>query len=977
MENRSSPIVLAAPDVCTGCGACANICPYQALSMQEGKYGFVEPQINATLCVACRKCESVCPVLHPPLGNSIDLMCYAVWAEPKVRDSSSSGGVFSVLAEHILQQGGVVFGAALDEKLCLRHVSVQTIGNLEALRGSKYVQSDIGDAYREAECFLREGRKVLFSGCPCHIAALRSYLAKENEGLITVDMLCHGVPSQKMLRDYLAEHFDVEKIKNISFRNKAHGWVCNTLTVLYKDGSQEVIPYEKSVYEQVFHTNVSMRESCYDCPFCGEARQGDITLGDFWGIEGFQADWNDSRGTSLVFVNTPTGQRLFDAVKAEFIRCQQVPAQYGCMNRLREKIDLSPVRDRFLRLLEKYSFSKAADYALHKKYDVGVIGCWSVENHGSNMTYYALYRVLCDMGLEPLMIERPLDSLWPPHEYPEGFLVNPYSSWALSPLFPDKSAMKALNNQCDTFLLGSDQLLYHDLYHSFSEFIDMRYIHANKRKLAYATSLGRDTFEGTEDQRASLSLWLQQFDAISVREESGVNALKQIFGVTAQYVLDPVFLCPVQVYDDMASLGTPVSSKPYLSAYVLDPTSEKEEALRFLASEKGVDLCVFSDVAHTEESVKKAWSLPTDITATNETWLRSIRDCDFFITDSFHGVCFAIIFHKPFICIANLYRGITRFTSLLSELGLMERMVTDASQVFNNNCLVSPIDYDRVDNLLNKRIDDSRTWLKQAINTRERKPFSFFDVLDKRLDSIQIELQSTQSQFQTHEGQLSYIEPWLLTLDSRINTAQELASNSQERQSSLEVWTKALDERLQQAQQVLANSQEKQSSLEVRIKTLDERLQQAQQVLANSQEKQSSLEVWIKALDERLQQVQQVLADSQEKQSNLELWTKVLDERHLQTQQAMVNFEEKQSNLEMWAKTMNEQMVQYQQALILLQQQLSSIQAHSQNLESGLADMQATLRSLSEQMVRFSQSVFGKIGNFAGKVFHYFIKPRR
>jgi coenzyme F420-reducing hydrogenase beta subunit len=778
MIPNKETIYLARPEQCTGCAACANVCPVSALTMKTDAHGFVVPTMDETLCIDCYKCQKVCPVLKNPQGSIMVPSCYAAMAKDEIRRASSSGGIFSLLAKFMLLKGGVVCGATMDENLHVKHVCISSVSDLPQIQGSKYVQSDIGMVYRQVESYLKQGKNVLFSGCPCQVAGLKKFLGKYYTDLFLVDILCHGVPSQQIFQKYLNENAELTNVQSVQFRDKTQGWVCNTLTLKLKDGTQLIHSYEKSEFERGLHNNLFLRESCYDCPFCDFPRQGDLTLGDFWGIEQFEKALNDQKGTSLILVNSEKGQQMLEQVRGEMSLCTPVPLEYALKNnRLHSKIVKHPGRDRFWELFKKYSFTKAADYALNDRHDLGVIGCWSVENHGSNMTYYALYRVLRDMGLEPLMIERPADALWPPRGQPDGFAQSPYRAYDLSPVYHNKSEMKVLNQKCDTFLLGSDQLLYHDLYRSFNEFADMSYIHANKKKIAYATSVGREEFQGIEEQRAKLSLWLKQFDFVSVREDSGVSLLHNTFGVEAQCVLDPVFLCPPHYYIEMAQCGKPFSMQPYMAVYMVDPNPKKDVALQYASKHTGLTCHMFSDVARSASDNGKV---------TNEDWLRSIMECSFFITDSFHGICFAIVFHKPFICIANPYRGLSRFTSLLGQLGLMNRMVNSSAEIMQRPELFEPVDYTCVDLNLKEEIRKSHKWLEQAYTVPICKPVTFYDLLDDRIDEMELRLKQANEKIyatetwlsNTHQrvdriepiiGRIDAMEPWLNNTHQRVD----------------------------------------------------------------------------------------------------------------------------------------------------------------------------------------------------------------
>ncbi|MCI8624511.1 MAG: 4Fe-4S dicluster domain-containing protein, partial [Provencibacterium sp.] len=767
--GRDFKIELASPQSCTGCAACAASCPSSAIRMQPDSLGFAVPQIDRAQCTECERCMKTCPVLYPVPLNP-EPVCYAVQAENDLRLVSSSGGAFSLLAQEIIRQGGAVCGAAFDEKFLVRHVFAEDEAGLAAMRGSKYLQSDVGDTYAQTKTLLEKGRSVLYSGCPCQIAGLYRFLNEDYERLYTVDLLCLGVPSPRFFKEYLALEFPPNAVEEVSFRNKAHGqgWTSDSLMIRTGDGGEHSYNASTSSYEACFQHGVFLRESCYRCPYNTKDRAGDLSLGDFWGIEAYDPSLNDNRGTSMVLVNTQRGRELFERIRPAFKRVEQAPLECSPANRLHENpLKQSEERLRFLDLYPRLGYRKAAEYAGFRKYDVGIIGCWSVENHGSNLTYYALYQTIKDMGLEPLMIERPANSPWPPRSQAEGFSVSPYQPWELAPIFPDRGSMRALNRQCETFLLGSDQLFFHELYTSFGEFADLGYINQSKRKVAYGASVGRTSFSGTEAQREKLAYFLGRFDAVSVREADAVDLFADTFGVKAQAVLDPVFLCNLEDYQKMAAHGKKVSDKPYIAVYMLDPSAQKERALQAVSQAMDLPCRIFSDVAHTQEQVERKWNLPSITAATNEDWLRALMDSEFVITDSFHGTCFSILFQKPFLCIANPFRGQSRFSSLLNLLGLESRMVEELDEETALQICKQPLDYSLVLPRLDKEAARSRLWLEQALRCPHNKSMSGYDLLDERVNLLE------PAQAENRRRGIA-TEKWLLNTHQRVDALEGL-----------------------------------------------------------------------------------------------------------------------------------------------------------------------------------------------------------
>lgn len=306
---------------CTGCYACVNACPKSCIQMAEDKEGFWYPQIDSQQCIQCGRCERVCPILSeiPNAKTEKDIHVYAVThLNEGTRLNSSSGGAFSVLAETVLEQGGVVFGAAFDENYDVHHICVESAEDLARLRGSKYVQSRIGNAYQQAEELLKQGRLVYFSGTACQISGLLGYLGRDYENLYTQDLICHGVPSPMVWRKYLEYHKTLERsdITKIFFRDKTFGWHNWHVAIDFENGTH----YAQSQFQDKmivsFLRGKCSRPCCYECHFKQKCRLADFTLADFWGIQNIEPELDDDRGVSSCYVNSEKGQKLFETAKS-------------------------------------------------------------------------------------------------------------------------------------------------------------------------------------------------------------------------------------------------------------------------------------------------------------------------------------------------------------------------------------------------------------------------------------------------------------------------------------------------------------------------------------------------------------------------------------------------------------------------------------------------------------------------------------
>lgn len=292
---------------CCGCNACVQACPKQCIEMHEDDEGFLYPRVDTTRCIDCGKCEKVCPVINQAEPHQPINVYAAINPDEEIRCQSSSGGIFTLLAEQTIKEGGVVFGARFDESWQVTHDYTESIEGIAPLRGSKYVQSRIGDTYLKAEAFLKQGRKVLFTGTPCQIAGLKHYLHKEYDNLLTIEVICHGTPSPLIWKRYLHEVSQGEKVTNVNFRDKVSGWKTYSITIQGNKGNIHQTPYPQDPFMRGFLSDIYLRPSCYACPAKSGKSGADITLGDFWGIDKTSPSIDDNKGCSLVMAISSTG----------------------------------------------------------------------------------------------------------------------------------------------------------------------------------------------------------------------------------------------------------------------------------------------------------------------------------------------------------------------------------------------------------------------------------------------------------------------------------------------------------------------------------------------------------------------------------------------------------------------------------------------------------------------------------------------
>lgn len=306
---------------CSGCTACLSVCPKQCITMRADEEGFLYPVIDRELCIDCGLCEKVCPFDKPAYENSSSPQVYATYVKEKSqRMQSTSGGLFYAIARWVINQNGIVYGAAFDEHFKLRHIGVETLEELQPLRGSKYLQSDLRHTFSEIRHHLQNNRWVYFTGVGCQVAGLKAFLRKEYATLVTSDLVCHGTPSQQMFDwhlDYLRQK-EQGDITSYSFRDMERWGGCETYGYVSQTrgkGIRKLYSYDLSPYLYSFMWAFNYRYSCYHCKFARIPRQGDITLADYWGVRKYFPDIDTDKGVSLVLVNSPQGIVIWDKMK--------------------------------------------------------------------------------------------------------------------------------------------------------------------------------------------------------------------------------------------------------------------------------------------------------------------------------------------------------------------------------------------------------------------------------------------------------------------------------------------------------------------------------------------------------------------------------------------------------------------------------------------------------------------------------------
>lgn len=681
---------------CTGCSVCNQVCPHNCIEMIETKEGFYYPIIDEKLCTDCGLCVKKCHALNDNFKIDFEQKIYDVRANDEIRMKSSSGGMFTLIADYVFENNGYVSGASwTKDYLGVKHIIINDKKDLDKLRGSKYIESSLGNIFSEIKKLLNDKKLVLFSGTPCQVMALNFYLGKIYENLITVDLLCNSIVPQKVWRKYLLEKFkDTSKIEYISFRDKkALGWLVGCF-VKYA-GCEYIDKKGEDFYMKAFLEHISCKEECLHCKYRKFERAGDITIGDYWGVLD-----NDDKGVSLVLVNSIKGKKVFEKINQLNFKYKRV---YNVSNGgLGSNNPIFASRKYFFDNLNKENFETLYNNSNNPKHNVAILNMLFQDNFGAVLTVYALYKVIEDLGYNPLIIynnmyafENNIYTNMKGNEFGLKYLniANEYFN---------KEELEKINSKCNTFVVGSDQVWRHVFHGKNIFYYLLDFVYNFKNKIAYSSSFGISYFEGELKDKILFKYYLKQFDNVSVREEDGVRICKEEFDVDATHVLDPVFL--LNDYDCLINKSRKKINYKFIAVYSINMNIQNE--LNIISNKLSLNIEYLN--INDENSI--------------EDWLWTIKNCELLITDSFHGICFAIIFNKPFTgLLLNEIGGVSRLLSLSNMFDIKDRIVSDLSLSLHNTNFLLKMDYTEINKKLEIEKAKSLNWLKNALEKPKNK----------------------------------------------------------------------------------------------------------------------------------------------------------------------------------------------------------------------------------------------------------------
>ncbi len=710
-------------ETCTGCSACAERCPQNCIQMIRDNEGFLYPEVDEDACINCGLCLKTCPITNPVSLSEKKPVAYAGWiGDDQLRKESSSGGVFTALAEKVItEKRGVVFGAVFDKEHRVMHACAESIEELGLLRGSKYTQSVIGETYREAKSFLDEGRTVLFSGTPCQIGGLYSYLGRNYENLYTTDIVCHGVPSPLVWEKYLEYRTNPDRVvKQVCFRNKQSGWKKFSMYVEYEEGKNYCVSFSQDPYMDVFLKNWCLRPSCYHCNYKSTHRQADITLADFWGIERILPEIDDDGGTSLIIVHTRKGRRLLSEINNRVqLRKTMLEAAVKYNSAMIQSPEMPLLRSVFMDRIQSQGFGEAYDRVNRK---VGILTFYyKSRNYGGLLQSYALCNYLQKSGYNAEQIcyvskNKPLDEpvqTQPKRRRRYWKIFNPLAvvryvnkqraikeqarenqKWDVrferirrfqnqiphSPQVYYRDTIEESNLRYDCFVAGSDQI-WNPAWSDEAYFL--AFVEKAKGKIAYAASIG--TTEITDEHKRYFKEYLPSFSAVSVREKAAVGTVQQfVSDQKTVAVVDPVLLLSGEEWDKICSKRL-VKDK-YIFCYFLGEDYESKALAKEYADKHGYKI---ANIPHlrsymiTESDIGFGDHMIYD--ASPEDFLSLIKYAECVFTNSFHASVFSGIFQKDFfvfnrkdyaamydriLSVCELYNCIDRYCDTADKKGI-------------------------------------------------------------------------------------------------------------------------------------------------------------------------------------------------------------------------------------------------------------------------------------------------------------------
>ena len=687
---------------CTGCMACYNICPNNAITIEYNEFGFYGPKIDNSKCTNCGLCSSICPQIQPTKLHDKPQKCYAVIANDELRKNSASGGIFAHIAKEYLKNGGYVCAASFsDDFKKVNHIIISKSEDLIKLQNSKYIQSNIGNTFKEIKKLLDDKKEVFFCGTPCQVAGLNNFLNKEYSNLLTMDLICFGIPSPYFWEKYTNEITNNKKIINAYFRNKKRTW--------HKSQSLEFIVKNRifnkkitdSLYFRGFLEYITTNTTCHDCKYASLNRTADLTAGDFWGIDKIDSEMNDKLGVSVLTINSIKGQKAFDKHKNTLLKYREydIKAATAGNPRLEKKSKAHISHDFFIKNIYKLPAKENIKECLCPKYDGIIRNYWSYHNFGATLSAYAIQQYFLERGKKYYLL---LNSN--PTDYTKEF-ANKYLK--TTHLVFSENQFKELNKCTNNFILGTDQVLRPDFMEGKIGKDLYEYTDFNKNRIVFSGSFGFDRLKNIDKiGKLKYSKLIKRFDCISTREIEGKEICKKEFSINSDYIIDPVFLIDKNKWLQIAP-DTKEKYKDKIVCYMF-----QVENCEFEKIKQHIEKIYNKEVVKIENN-----KIPT------EEFISAIKDCYAVITNSFHATCFSLIFNKKFLAITNVNSNDSRFQSLKKIFNIDNLTINSYNEIFSKEELFEEYDYNKLPEIIEYERKRADIWFKNNITDKKKITF--------------------------------------------------------------------------------------------------------------------------------------------------------------------------------------------------------------------------------------------------------------
>ncbi len=702
---------------CSVCTACVSKCPKSAISISKKVYN--EIKVN-NKCVDCNICKNNCP------GNKTKEKNNPVFKVARVKSTtninkSSSGGLFGEIARYVLKHSGIVYGAAFSDNFhSVKHLRCTNINDLNKILKSKYVRSNMSNNFLLAEKDLKKGKTVLFSGTPCQIAGLKCFLKKEYSNLITVDIICHGTPSEKIWSKYLTslEIKFQSKAKSVDFRYLNEKEPAKIFLVEFKNGKKYNDVLYNTTYGKAFFTGLIDYPSCGNCQFKAFKNYSDITLCDAWGYENSKYKHKNS----VVMLNTSTGKAIYNKIKNKLIEFDDfdieklLTSNYPILYPTYNHYNRNKIEKLSTNINNQLSYWQQEKKGLKKDKDgVGIINFhYENYNYGANLVAYSLSEAVKKVGYNPYIIDfDPFKEFNPLERYRTIEFLNFRKKYLnMTPRFKNKDELNILTDYLDMYITGSDQVWRKQITGANMEtyFLDFA---KGKNKISYAASFGTNDFEGNEEETEDCKGLLKTFYNISVREEEGQKILSNRFNQESTVVLDPTLLLKKEEYEKL--ITETYDEKIDVAVYfVMDHENtilNDKNFNRLFPKKKIVNIKGNTETLGTT-TIFKYNSI--------SKWLDGIRKCEYLVTDSYHGVIFGTIFHKKIICIGKKSKALSRFKTLFNNLkGNLESI--NFSSLNSVKSTEVAINYEEIDANIEKLKESSFAFLQNSLGPTKVK----------------------------------------------------------------------------------------------------------------------------------------------------------------------------------------------------------------------------------------------------------------